>query len=132
MAKPYIKLDNDWMRDPKVLAYKAMRGKGRLVDVVLLFNLLGETGGSFSIADKGSLMLAEEMIGKKGKHLASFFDDMAEVGIISKDAWESLGRVGSPRSIKDAEARANRRNYAIEASKAAAEKRSEAAENAAP
>ena len=37
MAKPYIKLDCDWMHDPKIILFRSKYGKAALVDVLTVF-----------------------------------------------------------------------------------------------
>ena len=125
-AKPYIKLDTDWYDDPKILDFQDRYGKAALVDVVKLFCVLGEFYGSIDLKDNGQKIRLQQVLGKKGKALSSFLEKAASCGIISAEALEGIQRVGSDRSVRDGTARRNRRDYAIAASQAAAEKRNEA------
>lgn len=119
VAKPYIKLDCDWMHDPKIILFRSKYGKAALVDVLTVFILMSEMGGIVDLSDEASMLKARQELGKSKKAVYELVDRMAECGIVSKESWEILRKVGSERSIKDATAKANRRNYAIEASKAA-------------
>lgn len=122
-AKPYIKLDTDWYDDPKVLDFQDRYGKAALVDLIKLFCVLGEFYGSIDLKDNGQKIRLQQVIGKKGKALTSFLDKAASCGIINAEAYKALQRVGSDRSIRDGTARRNRREYALAASQAAADKR---------
>lgn len=122
-AKPYIKLDTDWYDDPKVLDFQDRYGKAALVDLVKLFCVLGEFYGSIDLKDNGQKIRLQQVIGKKGKALTSFLDKVASCGIINAEAYKALQRIGSDRSIRDGTARKNRREYALAASQAAADKR---------
>lgn len=122
-AKPYIKLDCDWYDDPKTLDFQDRYGKTALVDLVKLFCVLGEFYGTIDLKDNGQKIRLQQVLGRKGKALASFLDKVASCGIINAEALELLQRVGSDRSIRDGTTRKNRREYALAASQAAADKR---------
>ena len=122
-AKPYIKLDTDWYDDPKVLDFQDRYGKAALVDLVKLFCVLGEFYGSIDLKDNGQKIRLQQVIGKKGKALTAFLDKVASCGIINAEAYKALQRISSDRSIRDGTARKNRREYALAASQAAADKR---------
>ena len=122
-AKPYIKLDTDWYDDPKVLDFQDRYGKAALVDLVKLFCVLGEFYGSIDLKDNGQKIRLQQVIGKKGKALTAFLDKVASCGSINAEAYKALQRIGSDRSIRDGTARKNRREYALAASQAAADKR---------
>lgn len=127
-TKPYIKLDLDWREDPKVMDYEDRYGKAALVDLVMLFCALGEGGGTIDMKDNGQKLHLQRVVGKKGKPLETWLDRVAECGLIDADAWHAVRRIGSERSIRDGTARQKRRQYAAEASFAAACKRRERAE----
>lgn len=122
MAK-YIKLDWDWADDPKVMEFRELNGKAALFDLVQFYIALSKVGGVFDFNDRQSVLVMQSTLGKRGKALMTFINKVAACGLIDKDAWEQLKRAGSDRSIKDAEAMEKRRDYAAEASKAAAEAR---------
>ena len=124
-TKPYIKLDTDWYDDPKILDFQDQFGKSALVDVVKLFCVLGEFYGQIDLKENAQKLRLQQVLGKKGKALATFLDRAASCAIISADALHGLQRVGSERSIKDGETRMKRKEYALAASQAAAEKRTE-------
>lgn len=124
-AKPYIKLDTDWYDDPKVLDFQDRYGKAALVDLVKLFCVLGEFYGSISLKDNGEKIRLQQVLGKKGKALIAFLDKVAACNLINAEAYRELQRIGSDRSIRDGTARRNRREYALAASQAAADKRAE-------
>ena len=124
-AKPYIKLDTDWYDDPKILDFQDQYGKAALVDIVKLFCVLGEFYGSIDLKDNGQKIRLQQVLGKKGKALTSFLEKVAACGIINAEAFHGFQRIGSERSMRDGKARMNRREYALAASQAAAEKRNE-------
>ena len=122
-AKPYIKLDCDWYDDPKILDFQDRYGKAALVDLVKLFCALGEFYGTIDLKDNGQKIRLQQVLGKKGKALTAFLEKVASCDIINAEAYKALQRVGSDRSIRDGTARRNRREYALQASQAAADKR---------
>ena len=123
MAKPYIKLDLDWREDAKVILFESRYKKAALVDLVQLFVLMGEFGGSIDMTDEGARLRVQKVLGKSAAETRRFIARCADCGIVSNDAWEAFQRVGSERSEKDGTARKKRRDYALAASAAAAEKR---------
>lgn len=125
MAKPYIKLDWDWRDDSKVMLFEDRHGKAALVDLIQLFCLLAEFGGSLDLNDEATSLRAQKVLRKKPKALEAFIDRVAACGIVSEDGWRGFRRVGSERSVKDAKARQSRRDYALIASEAAAQARRE-------
>ena len=122
-AKPYIKLDCDWYDDPKILDFQDRYGKAALVDLVKLFCVLGEFYGTIDLKDNGQKIRLQQVLGKKGKALTAFLEKVASCDIINAEAYKALQRVGSDRSIRDGTARRNRREDALQASQAAADKR---------
>ena len=126
--KPYIKLDFDWREDPKVMLYEDRYGKAALVDLVTMFILMADAGGSVSLDDPGQLLKAKRALGKKRDgDVVKVAEQMVECGLASKEGWESSRRVCSARSMRDAETAAKRRESAVAASEAAAEKRRKSA-----
>jgi hypothetical protein len=115
---PYIKLDWDWREDPKVMAFEADNGKASLVDLVELFCLLNEFGGTLDMNDKPTRLKVEHKLRKKGKAVDNFLNKVAEANLIDHEAWQNLGRAGSNRSLKDAKTRQMRREYAASAREA--------------
>lgn len=124
MAKQYIKLDFDWRHDPKVMLFESRYKKAALVDVVTSFALMSEMGGCIDVRDEGQMLRACQELGKTRRAAMELFGRMAECGIVRAD-WLEAGRVGSDRSMRDADKRARRREYALDASRAAAEKRAQ-------
>lgn len=125
MAKPYIKLDQDWRSDPKIMDYESRHGKASLVDVIQLYCVLGEMFGSIDLNDNGQRLRLQSVIGKKGKALDRFLDDVAECGIISAESLKIYRRIMSERSMRDGAVRKRRRESALAASEKAAESRAE-------
>lgn len=124
-AKPYMKLDLDWYEDSKVDLFQSRYGKAALVDLVKLFCVLSEFYGSVDLKDDEQKLRLQKVLGKKGKALTSFLDKVADCRLIDTEAYRGLQRIGSKRSMADGKARMNRREYALAASQAAAEKRKE-------
>lgn len=122
-TKPYIKLDVDWYDDPKIDLFQHRHGKAALVDVVKLFCVLGEFYGTVDLKDDEQRLRLQKVVGKKGKALIAFLDKVAACGIINEEAYRGLQRIGSNRSIRDGTSRKSRREYALAASQAAADRR---------
>ncbi len=122
MAKPYIKLDLDWREDAKVILFEKRYKKAALVDLIQLFVLMSEFGGLIDMEDEATQLRVQKVLGKSAHDVEVFFDRCAACGIIDATLW-SIKHASSERGAKDAEARRNRREYAIAASAAAAEKR---------
>lgn len=108
MAGLYIKLDHDWLRDPKVRTFRKQAGKAALVDLVQLFILLGRNKGRVDIHDYGQREDAMDVLGMSEQKMLRFMDQAAECGIIDRDLWASMGVAMSTRSVKDAELKAAR------------------------
>lgn len=121
MAKPYIKLDWDWREDPKVMLFEERYGKPALVDLIQLFCLMSEFAGSIDMADEATQLRVQKVLRKKAHGVEQFIEKCADCGLVSSEAWFSLRRIGSDRSVKDGEARRKRRDYALAASAAASE-----------
>ena len=122
--KPYIKLDYDWREDPKVMLFEDRYGKAALVDLVTMFILMSDCGGSLCLDDPGQLLKAKRALGKKsGRDVERVAEQMVACGLASEEGWSASRRVCSPRSMRDAETAAKRRESAVAASEAAAEKR---------
>ena len=124
-AKPYMKLDTDWYDDPKVLDFQDRYGKAALVDLIKLFCVMADFYGTIDLKDNGQKIRLQQVLGKNGKALTAFLDKVASCDLINAEAYHGLQRVGSERSIRDGTARRNRREYALAASQAAADKRAE-------
>lgn len=120
----WIKLDWDWRDDPKVMAFEDEHGKAALVDLVQLWCVMGEFYGRLDMADRGQRLKAQRRMGMGGPELEAFLDQVAECGLISPEAW-ACGVASSERAVKDGEKRQRRKDSAIRASQAAAEKRRE-------
>ena len=125
MGKPYMKLDFDWYEDPKVLDFQDRHGKAALVDLIKLFCVMGEFYGQIDLKDNAQKLRLQKVLNKRGKALVAFIDKVANCDLVDAEAWKGLQRIGSDRSIRDGTARRNRRQYALDASKAAQEKRKE-------
>lgn len=122
--KPYIKLDYDWREDPKVMLFEDRYGKASLVDLVTMFILMADAGGSVDLADPGQVLKAKRALGKKSEgEVAKVAECMVDCGLASKEGWEAARRVCSARSMRDADTAAKRRESAVAASEAAAAKR---------
>ncbi|MBQ9000232.1 MAG: hypothetical protein IJ087_00065 [Eggerthellaceae bacterium] len=124
-TKPYIKLDTDWYDDPKVLDFQDRYGKAALVDLIKLFCVLGEFYGTIDLKDNAQKLRLQQVLGKKGKPLLAFLDKVSACALINEEAYRGIQRIGSDRSLKDGEARRKRKEYALVASQAAADKRNE-------
>ena len=123
MAKPFIKLDYDWREDPKVLLFEKRYRKAALVDMLTMFIVITDCGGSMSANDEGHMLKAQKALGATEAGVEKLLGRMAECGLIEPGAWEGL-RVATSRRIREGytESRA-RKERALSASKAAAEKR---------
>lgn len=122
MAKPYIKLDMDWREDPKVMLFEERYGKAALVDWVALMCLMASSAAASALMTKRRSWRVQKVLRKKAKATEQFLEKCADCGLIDEEGLYTFRRVGSARSIKDGEARAKRREYAIAASEAAREK----------
>lgn len=123
MAKPFIKLDYDWREDPKVMLYEKRYKKAALVDLVTMFVLMADCGGYVDSTDEGHMLKACKALGMGEDGVLKVFGRMIDCGLADKGAWERSGIVCSRRSIAAFESADRRRESALEASKAAAEKR---------
>lgn len=123
MAKPYIKLDLDWREDAKVILFEKRYKKSALVDLIQMFVLMAEFGGLIDMTDEATQLRVQKVLGKSAHDAEVFFDRCADCGLINGGLWSQCKHVSSGRGAKDAEARKNRRDYAMAASAAAAEKR---------
>ena len=123
MAKPYIKLDYDWREDPKVMLYEQKHKKAGLVDLITVFILVADCGGCLDTKDEGHMLKAQRALNKSRSGVIKTLEGMIECGLFKESLYRRLGAVQSDRSARDATARSNRRDHALAASKAAAEKR---------
>jgi hypothetical protein len=94
------------------MMFEAVNGKEALVDLIELFILMNEFGGVLKMDDKATRLKVEYRLHKKGKEVDDFLDKVAEVELIDSEAWINLNSAGSNRSIKDAETRQKRREFA--------------------
>lgn len=122
--KPYIKLDYDWREDAKVMLFEDRYGKAALVDLVAMFILMSDCGGCLRLDDPGQMLKARRALRKKrDSEVERLVEQMVECGLASKEGWAAGRAVCSARSMRDAETAAKRRESAVAASEAAAEKR---------
>ena len=108
MAGLFIKLDYDWLRDPKVRNFRRDGGKAALVDLVQLYILMSRNKGRVDLNDYGQRADALDTLGMKEPRMMNFLGLAADCGIIDKELWESLRVVTSNRAVKDAESRRKR------------------------
>lgn len=123
MAGFWMRLDWDWREDPDVMEFEDEYGKAALVDLIELYCVMSEFYGILDMNDKGQRLKAQRKLGMTKTELETFIDQVASCGLISQEAWSVLGKVSSERSIKDGNARRTRKEAALKASEAAAEKR---------
>lgn len=123
MPKPYIKLDYDWREDPKVMVYEQRHKKAALVDLIEVFILMADCGGYLDTNNEGHMLKACKTLGKTPAGVRKILSQMAECDLIRKDGWEKRGIATSDRANRDAVAKDKRRENALAASNAAAEKR---------
>lgn len=131
-TKPYIKLDIDWRDDEKVLRLEGEYNKSYLIDWVGIMCLMSRFDGCIDMTDKITSRIVCRSLRKSLTSVKKSVDAFAEVGLIDKGAWERSELVMSERSLKDAEAKRKRRQYALEASEAAAEARRRKREEGVP
>lgn len=130
MANPYIKLDLDWRSDPKTMLFEARFGRAALADWVSVMCLMGELGGYIALDEPGHRMRARQALGKTDKGIDKLMGELAECRLIDKASWERSRIATSERAVRDADSRARRREFAANASAAAAAKRRAGAEGA--
>ena len=123
MARPYIKLDYDWRDDPKVMLYEQRHKKAALVDLVTVFILAADFGGYIDTRNEGHMLKACAALRKTRAGALKSLAQMVDCGLFDRVAWERSGIVTSDRCARDAEAVLKRRESALAASAAAAEKR---------
>ena len=122
-SKPYIKLDIDWRDDEKVVRLEDDFGKSYLIDWVGMMCLMSRFDGCVDLSDRSIQRIVVREMRKRLNSVKKSIEAFASVGLIDKGAWERSELVMSERSLKDAEAKRKRRQYALEASEAAAEAR---------
>ena len=108
MAGLFIKLDYDWLRDPKVRNFRREGGKAALVDLVQLFILMSRNHGRVDLNDRGQLEDAVDTLGMKEPRMMNFLALAADCGIIDKELWDGARVVSSNRAVKDANIRRSR------------------------
>ena len=102
MAGLFIKLDHDWLRDPKVRTFKKEAGKAALVDLIQLYILMSRNRGSVDMNDYGQREDASDVLGMSEQRMTRFLDLAADCGVIDKAMWLEAHIVTSNRAVKDA------------------------------
>ena len=105
MAGMFIKLDYDWLKDPKVRNFKKQSGKAGLVDLIQLFILMSRHKGLVDLNDYGVLEDAKDVMGMNEQRLKRFLDLAADCDVINAEFWQVTGKVSSSRAVKDAKLR---------------------------
>lgn len=123
MAGLFIKLDYDWMKDPKVRNFRRECGKGGLVDLVQLYILMSRNKGRVDLGDPGQREDAADTLGMKEPRMMNFLWLVADCGIIDKELFETCRVVTSERAVKDAESRRKRAESGSAGGKASGESR---------
>lgn len=111
-AKPWMKLDLDFWRDPKVKKLIAEKGEAAAFRLVKLWclayghdahiDILGdgvkaEVHGALDLRDKMTRIDVEDEMGVKGKRLDALVEACVECGLFKRDMWECFGVVTSDR-----------------------------------
>ena len=123
MAGLYIKLDHDWLKDPKVRTFKKEAGKAGLVDLIQLYILMGRNKGRADLSDYGTFEDAKDLLGMNEQRLVRFLDLAADCGVISYELWHELKVVTSERAAKDARVLEARKEAGAKGGKASGEAR---------
>ena len=108
MAGLFIKLDHDWLKDPKVRCFRKEAGKAGLVDLVQLFIALSRNKGRVDMNDYGQAADMADTLGMTEQRAVRTLDLAADCGIIDKELWEACRVVTSNRAVKDARLRETR------------------------
>ena len=103
MAGLFIKLDHDWMRDPKVRTFKKEAGKSGLVDLIQLYILMGRHGGRVDLSEYGNMEDAKDLLGMSEQKVVRTLDLAAECGVIDEELWRQMKVATSNRAVRDAE-----------------------------
>lgn len=123
MAGLYIKLDHDWLRDPKVRNFRKEAGKAALVDLIQLYILMSRGKGRIDMKDYGQRADALDVLGMKESRIENFLDLAADCGVIDAQMWRELRVVTSERAAKDARKVEARREAGRIGGEASGEKR---------
>ncbi|MBR0403725.1 MAG: DUF4373 domain-containing protein [Eggerthellaceae bacterium] len=123
MARMYIKLDHDWLRDPKVRNFRKKAGKPALVDLVQLYILMARNKGRVDIKDYGQKEDALDVLAMSEKKMMSFLDLVADCEIINAEMWQSLQVITSKRAVDDYELSHTRKDAGVKGGHASGESR---------
>lgn len=123
MAGLFIKLDYDWLKDPKVRNFRREGGKAALVDLVQLYILMSRNKGRVDLGDPGQREDAADTLGMKEPRMMNFLGLAADCGIIDKQLYESCRVVTSARAVRDAESRRKRAEAGCAGGRASGESR---------
>lgn len=103
MAGLFIKLDHDWLRDPKVRTFKKEAGKAGLVDLIQVYILMGRHHGRVDLSEYGNMEDAKDLLGMSEQRVVRTLDLAADCGVIDAELWHNLSVVTSKRAVKDAD-----------------------------
>lgn len=126
MAGLFIKLDHDWLRDPKVRTFKKEAGKAGLVDLIQVYILMGRNHGRVDLSEYGNMEDAKDLLGMSEQRVVRTLDLAADCGVINSELWHGVRVVTSNRALKDATAREKRSDAGKAGGEASGEARREA------
>ena len=126
MAGLFIKLDHDWLRDPKVRTFRKEAGKAGLVDLIQLYILMSRHHGRVDLSEYGSMEDAKDLLGMSEQRVIRTLDLAADCGVIDGELWHGMSVVTSNRALKDADTVRKRSNAGKAGGEASGRARSEA------
>lgn len=108
MGKPYVKLDLDWRKDPKVRELRERHGlKGELAWVNMMC-VFGRIEGAFDTKDPEHMAIARDAMRTSDEKVLLFCSWFAECGLIDPAVYARDGRASSARAAREQRARKGR------------------------
>lgn len=109
LSKPWAKLDFDFFEDEAVmlLEKRSVRDAYNWVKLVAMWADFPDA--RIDTADEGTVLKLRAKLGMSEKALRSFFDRLADVGLIEPEFWRDLAVVTNERAALDAGKRERQR-----------------------
>lgn len=105
-SKPWAKLDFDWFEDPRVMSLQAQHGSKAVLCWAKLIGIWADfEDARIDAGDPGVWILLKRKLDLGDKALRSYFDALAEIGLIVPEMWRDLGIVTNRRAADDARKR---------------------------
>lgn len=110
LSKPWAKLDFDFFEDEAVmlLEKRSVRDAYNWVKLVAMWADFPDA--RIDTADEGTVLKLRAKLGMSEKALRSFFDRLADVGLIEPEFWRDLAVVTNERAAVDAGKRERQRS----------------------